>query len=234
MASRPYRHRVERTRNKHSRAVFRDNTIVIRLAKNLSRTERREHIEDLLRRMTQQLLEEEQTKITVQPFRALLEGAQQCTVRLATGKTYTFVLEAGPKLAARRTTRGWVVTVSLQTRRAGLHRFLWKLLSEEESGRIVELAHRINVQTLQVPVRKVHLRFASSQWGSCSPRGIIMLNTALLFTPPSVLKYVIVHELAHRRRADHSPAYWRVVESAMPNYAEVRARLHEYQLPALS
>ena len=38
-----------------------------------------------------------------------------------------------------------------------------------------------------------------------------MLNTALALLPARLQRYVIVHELAHTRRADHSPAYWRTV-----------------------
>lgn len=233
MEKRPFHHRVEKTRNKHSRAVFREDTIVIRLARNLSKVEEREHIEDLLRRMTRQLLEEQSHKTTLQPFQKLLSGARNDTITLATGKKYSFRLQPGTKLGAEKVRGGWVVTISPQTRRSGLHRLLWKLVAEAEYDRIETLVTSLNKRTLRVRVRTVKLQFATSQWGSCSPKGVIMLNTALLFTPPSLLKYVIIHELAHRKRADHSPAYWKVVEKALPNYSAVRNRLHDYRLPAL-
>lgn len=229
----PFRHRVEKTRNKHSRAVFREDTIVIRLARNLSRLEEREHIADLLRRMTRQLLEEQSKKTTIQPFLKLLSGSRSDTITLATGKKYRIQLKPGAKLGAKKIPGGWTVTVSPQTRRSGLHRLLWKLIAETESERIETLVDTLNKRTLKSHVSDVKLRFATSQWGSCSPKGVIMINTALLFAPPSVLKYVIIHELAHRKKADHSPAYWRVVESVLSNYRELRERLHEYRLPTL-
>ena len=49
-----------------------------------------------------------------------------------------------------------------------------------------------------------------------------MINTALLFLPPSILKYVITHELAHTVQRNHSRAYWREVEWAMPTYEKAR------------
>ena len=107
------------------------------------------------------------------------------------------------------------------------------MLSVCERQRISALIDTINRDTLGVRVRSIRLEFAASQWGSCSPQGVIMVNTALLFLPPRLLKYIIVHELAHRLRADHSPAFWRVVEHVMPSYEAARKELMEYRLPTL-
>ncbi|MBU0767122.1 M48 family metallopeptidase [Patescibacteria group bacterium] len=232
MPTRRIRHRVENTQNKHSRAVFREGAIVIRLARNLSRTEKEEHVRDLLRRMTQQVLEEEQKKI-IDPFRSLLEGGQSLTVRTATGKSTVFTLKPGNKTQARKTARGWNVTVGPHVKRKGLHQFLWKLLAQSEERRVRMLLHLINDETFCFPLRQIRMKFATSQWGSCSPKKIIMLNTALLFTPPSVLKYLIVHELAHLKHANHSSAYWHTVGQAMPRFKMARELLKDYRLPNL-
>lgn len=226
------RHRVEYTRNKHSRAVYRGDTIVIRLARNLTKTEEQDHIQSLLRRMTMLVLRERK-KFLVDPFRPLLDGAQSCTVRLATGKQLVFSLEPGKRTRGRRTARGWRVEVGPRARRASLHRYLWSLLAETEGKRLEELVYRLNAESLRVVVREVRVAFASTQWGSCSPKGVIMLNAALLFLPPSLLKYVILHELAHRVVPNHSPSYWRVVERAMPGYEKQYKELQDCRLPQL-
>jgi predicted metal-dependent hydrolase len=70
------------------------------------------------------------------------------------------------------------------------------------------------------PYNQVRLKHNSTNWGSCSAKGNINLNVRLLFAPVEVLDYVIVHELAHLRRQDHSPAFWRLVETALPHYRE--------------
>ncbi len=230
MSSPRFRHRVEHTRNKHSRAVCRDNTIIIRLARNLSKTEEQEHIQNLLRRMTHLVLEERQ-KVAIDPFRHLLNGGQMQTVTLATGKKLTITLVPGTTTKARRTVRGWTIEVSPHIRRSALHRFLWSVVAESEEARITDLVHRINDELFGVRVRDVKLRFATTQWGSCSPKGIIMLNAALLFVPPSLLKYVIVHELAHRIHANHSATYWREVKRALPGYERAYKALQDYRLP---
>ena len=223
-------HRIERTRNKHSRAVFRGDTIVIRLAKNLTPHEEREHIESLSVRM-RKLVEMERRKQCIDPFRPLLEGQQELTVRLGTGKRVCFQLLPAPKTSARRTQNGWTIGVSPQMRKAALHRLLWNIIATEEHASIDAMIHKINEDTLRVPLVTTTLRFATSQWGSCSPKGIIMLNTALLFLPPSLLHYVIVHELAHRRIAGHSDAYWAIVKHAMPRYERAYEALRKYRLP---
>lgn len=226
-----YKRRVERTKNKHSRAVYRNGTIVIRLAKGLSTAEEQDHIDSLYSRMIEQLSEEERTKKLIDPFGSLLEGDERTSVRIANGRRYYFSLRPGATLRADRTTRGWRITVGPRTRRPQLHRFLWKLLADAEQERMGKLVAQINAETLGVGYQRIRLAFASSQWGSCSPQGVIMLNAALLFVQPSVLRYVIVHELAHRRRADHSPTYWNWVACAMPNYIRARNGLYDYRLP---
>lgn len=230
MASPRIRHRIEYTRNKHSRAVYKGETIIIRLARNLSKTEEQEHIRNLLRRMTQIVLQEHQ-KTSINPFGHLLSGGQLQTVTLATGRKIVFSLHLGKKTRAIKLRSGWRVEISPQVRRRALHRLLWSRVGETEENRIAALVHKINRETFRVHVREVRLRFATTQWGSCSPKGIIMLNTALLFLPPSLLRYVIIHELAHRVHANHSPAYWREVEWAMPNYHKAYKALQNYRLP---
>lgn len=67
-----------------------------------------------------------------------------------------------------------------------------------------------------------------SLWGSCTPDGLISLNWRLLMAPPPVLRYVVVHELCHRRHLDHSTRFWRLVARQMPDHADWRGWLREH------
>jgi predicted metal-dependent hydrolase len=71
-------------------------------------------------------------------------------------------------------------------------------------------------------VTRVSIRNQRTRWGSCGRDGHITLNWRLLLMPDWVRAYVLVHELMHLRRMDHSPAYWQLVATAFPRYREAR------------
>ncbi len=50
------------------------------------------------------------------------------------------------------------------------------------------------------------------RWGSCTPdSGRIRISRRLIDFPSWVVDYVIVHELAHLKEPNHSPAFWELV-----------------------
>jgi predicted metal-dependent hydrolase len=71
-------------------------------------------------------------------------------------------------------------------------------------------------------VSGVSIRNQRTRWGSCGPDGHISLNWRLVLMPPAVRDYVLIHELMHIRRLDHSPGYWKLVAAACPGYREAR------------
>ena len=83
--------------------------------------------------------------------------------------------------------------------------------------RLLELAARHGLAVSRVSVRNQR-----SRWGSCGRDGHICLNWRLVLMPESVRDYVLVHELMHLRRMDHSPAYWRLVAEVCPDYRSAR------------
>jgi hypothetical protein len=68
-------------------------------------------------------------------------------------------------------------------------------------------------------ISAVSVRKQRSRWGSCSSRGIISLNLKLLFLPPLLVRYIMVHELCHTRHMNHSVRYWKEVAGYDPDYA---------------
>lgn len=91
-----------------------------------------------------------------------------------------------------------------------------RLLLDEEAAR------------LGLDYRGPRIADQKSLWGSCTPDGLISLNWRLLMAPPEVLRYVVVHELCHRRHLDHSQRFWRLVEKQMPDHADWRGWLREH------
>jgi predicted metal-dependent hydrolase len=71
-------------------------------------------------------------------------------------------------------------------------------------------------------VTRVSIRSQRTRWGSCGRDGHISLNWRLVKMPDWVRDYVLIHELMHLRRLDHSPRYWALVAEACPAYLDAR------------
>ncbi len=76
-----------------------------------------------------------------------------------------------------------------------------------------------------IAFRRCTVRLQSSRWGSCSADGNISLNAKLLFFPPEIAEYVMIHELCHRREMNHSAAFWREVSAFLPDWKARRREL---------
>lgn len=72
---------------------------------------------------------------------------------------------------------------------------------------------------------EVRVRDLGHRWGSLGKGGGLNLHWAVMQLPPTVIDYVLVHELAHLVFADHSPAFWERVRTVLPGYERHRERL---------
>jgi predicted metal-dependent hydrolase len=87
---------------------------------------------------------------------------------------------------------------------------------------------------LKVQVARMRLSSAQTRWGSASADGSIHLNWRLVHFGLPVIDYVVAHELAHLREMNHSPAFWEVVRSAIPDVENRKAALRDSVLPVLA
>ena len=90
-------------------------------------------------------------------------------------------------------------------------------------ARLFELAALHDLQVSRVSIRNQRTR-----WGSCGRDGHICLNWRLVQMPDWVRDYVLIHELMHLQRLDHSPTYWQHVSAAYPQYEEARRWLRAH------
>ena len=67
----------------------------------------------------------------------------------------------------------------------------------------------------------------TSYWGTCAPSGLLSFNLTLRFTPPEVVSYVVVHELAHLKWRGHGKRFWEMVHKYYPQTGEMRAILRK-------
>ena len=79
----------------------------------------------------------------------------------------------------------------------------------------------------QKKILKISFKDTKSRWGSCSSKGSIMLNWRLIMAPPSVYKYVIIHELSHLVHMNHGYLFWKLVGELHPSYMNDREWLNK-------
>jgi len=75
---------------------------------------------------------------------------------------------------------------------------------------------------------RVFIRNQKTRWGSCSSKNNISLNVKLVRLPDELIDYVILHELVHTRKKDHSKAFWAEMDKLVGNVKKMASRLRSY------
>jgi len=71
---------------------------------------------------------------------------------------------------------------------------------------------------------------AGTRWGSAKADGSLRLHWRLIQLEARLIDYVVVHELAHLREMNHSPAFWQLVQGVLPDQIERRRALARVRL----
>lgn len=87
-------------------------------------------------------------------------------------------------------------------------------------GRVAHYAEWMGVTPTGIKITGAKTRF-----GSCSAKNSLCFSLYLMAYPDTAVDYVVVHELAHIRHKNHSPAFYAEVARVMPDYRERRKLL---------
>ena len=101
-----------------------------------------------------------------------------------------------------------------------LVRWLGEVAATHLAERLEQVAGEVGIDYARLQLRRQRTR-----WGSCSTAGTISLNMCLMFQQPLVVRYLMIHELCHRRHMNHSRRYWALVESLEAHWRALDAEL---------
>lgn len=76
---------------------------------------------------------------------------------------------------------------------------------------------------------RVAVRNQQRCWGSCTSLGNLNFSYRLLFLPPEIRDYIIVHELCHLIEMNHGPKFWELVGQTVPDHRERRYTLKQIE-----
>lgn len=91
------------------------------------------------------------------------------------------------------------------------------------ASRVADYQSRMEVQPAGVKVQDLGYR-----WGSCGKGDWLYFHWKAILLPTRIAEYIAVHEIAHLIEPHHTPAFWRRVERAMPDYAQRKDWLAEH------
>ena len=99
-------------------------------------------------------------------------------------------------------------------------------LQQRAKDVLVPWLHKLSAE-LSLPFSRAAVRRQRTRWGSCSAEKSISLNRNLLFLAEPLARYVLVHELCHGRRLDHSKKFWSLLETFEPNARQAAAQVRD-------
>lgn len=132
-------------------------------------------------------------------------GGRPSEVKLLRGKLQV-TLPVADRVAVRRRLNAWY------GHRSG----------EYLGNKVREISGRLNWIDDVPPLKLMRMR---TQWGSCSPEGVIYLNPALIRAPRHCIEYVILHELCHLIEHNHSRRFFDLLTRHMPDWETAKREL---------
>jgi len=71
----------------------------------------------------------------------------------------------------------------------------------------------------------LYIQEMSKRWGSCTPKGKIILNPELIKAPRKCIEYVIIHELCHLKHANHGSSFYKLQSVFMTDWTKWKEKL---------
>ncbi len=100
-------------------------------------------------------------------------------------------------------------------------------LTEERIAELRKMAKQIlppkvayYAEIMGLKYGRITITSAKTRFGSCSSKGNLSFSYRLMMYPEAAIDYVVVHELAHLKEMNHSPAFYKVVAKVLPDYKE--------------
>ena len=97
----------------------------------------------------------------------------------------------------------------------------------KKADRIINDRIEVYVNEIGRRPRIVKVKEQKRRWGSCTAKGNLYFNWRCVMAPPSIIDYIVVHEMSHLTIPNHSKRFWQKVGSVLPDYKKRRKWLKD-------
>jgi predicted metal-dependent hydrolase len=101
----------------------------------------------------------------------------------------------------------------------------WYLLNAKLKLRTIAQPLIDNFKKYNIEPSSIVLRDMPTRWGSCTPKGKIILNPELIKAPKGCIEYVIIHELCHLVHHDHTQKFIDLQTKEMKDWEKWKMKL---------
>ena len=128
------------------------------------------------------------------------------------GKHYKLKVKKGQKYNVKLSDKYLTLTIKSQTKDEKIKRLLKKWYFENADNYLKEITSELSLKN-NLNFISVKVRNYRSRWGSCSSIGSIFYNWKIIMAPKKIIRYIVLHELAHTKIHNHSPRFWSYLKS---------------------
>ena len=140
------------------------------------------------------------------------------------GRQYKLVISAGKKNDVKY--KGRILEVITNDKRKA-KQLLAQWYRHKAKEKFAEIAEPLiqRFRRYKVEPSGLYILQMPTRWGSCTPKGKIILNPELIKAPRGCIEYVIVHELCHLIHRGHTYKFMELQTKEMPSWEKWKTRL---------
>jgi predicted metal-dependent hydrolase len=140
------------------------------------------------------------------------------------GKQYILHVTEGRPNSVRFKGRSFEIVCPAKSKAESLMKAWYK---EQAKIKFAEIAEPIiqRFKKYDVEPTSLYIQTMDNRWGSCTPKGKIILNTELIKAPKPCIEYVITHELCHLLHRNHTREFYNLLAAEMPDWERWKNKL---------
>lgn len=156
------------------------------------------------------------------PIRKYISGE----THLYMGRQYRLQVHLGNEESVRLKGKFLEVT-TLEKSRAKVLLNDWYLQHARSKFNEIALPIIQKFKKYKVEPSSIVLREMPTRWGSCTPKGKIILNPELIKAPKGCIEYVVLHELCHLVHHDHTQKFIDLQTKEMKDWEKWKMKLEK-------